>query len=101
MCRRHRVARRRTGGQRQSAVRVNEQMKIELGREPTVSELAERLGVAPEDVTEAMEMGPAQTPVSGAVDDSIGTGIDAYGYANLPLRTGAHRFVVQGGLGQS
>jgi RNA polymerase sigma-B factor len=42
----------------QSAVRVNEQMKNELGREPTVAELAERLGVAPEDVTEAMEMGP-------------------------------------------
>lgn len=54
----------------QSAVRVNEQMKNELGREPTVAELAERLGVAPEDVTEAMEMGPAQTPLS--LDQTIG-----------------------------
>jgi len=55
----------------QSAVRVNEQMKNELGREPTVAELADRLGVAPEDVTEAMEMGPAQTPLS--LDQTIGT----------------------------
>jgi RNA polymerase sigma-B factor len=55
----------------QSAVRVNEQMKNELGREPTVAELAERLGVAPEDVTEAMEMGPAQTPLS--LDQTIGS----------------------------
>jgi RNA polymerase sigma-B factor len=54
----------------QSAVRVNEQMKIELGREPTIAELAERLGVAPEDVTEAMEMGPAQTPLS--LDQTLG-----------------------------
>ena len=48
----------------QSVVRVNEQMKIELGREPTVAELAERLGVTPDDVTEAMEMGPAYMPIS-------------------------------------
>jgi RNA polymerase sigma-B factor len=55
----------------QSAVRINEQMKNELGREPTVAELAERLGVAPEDVTEAMEMGPAQTPLS--LDQTLGS----------------------------
>jgi RNA polymerase sigma-B factor len=55
----------------QSAVRVNEQMKNELGREPTVAEVAERLGVAPEDVTEAMEMGPAQTPLS--LDQTLGS----------------------------
>ncbi|MEO8745943.1 MAG: SigB/SigF/SigG family RNA polymerase sigma factor [Candidatus Dormiibacterota bacterium] len=48
----------------QSALRVNEQMKNELGREPTVSELAERLGVTPDDVTEAMEIGPAYMPLS-------------------------------------
>jgi len=55
----------------QSTVRVNEQMKNELGREPTIAELAERLGVAPEDVTEAMEMGPAQTPLS--LDQTLGS----------------------------
>ena len=55
----------------QSAVRVNEQMKNELGREPSVGELAERLGVTPEDVTEAMEMGPAQSPLS--LDQTIGS----------------------------
>ena len=48
----------------QSVVRVNEQMKNELGREPTVGELAERLGVTPDDVTEAMEIGPAFVPLS-------------------------------------
>lgn len=48
----------------QSALRVNEQMKNELGREPTVSELAGRLGVTPDDVTEAMEIGPAYMPLS-------------------------------------
>jgi RNA polymerase sigma-B factor len=48
----------------QSVVRVNEQMKNELGREPTVGELADRLGVTPDDVTEAMEIGPAYVPLS-------------------------------------
>ncbi len=48
----------------QAVVRVNEQMKGELNREPTVAELAERLGVTPDDVTEAMEMGPAYMPIS-------------------------------------
>jgi RNA polymerase sigma-B factor len=54
-----------------SVVRVNEQMKNELGREPTVSELAERLGVSPGDVTEAIEMGPAYVPLS--LDQPIGS----------------------------
>ncbi|MFI5282210.1 MAG: SigB/SigF/SigG family RNA polymerase sigma factor [Candidatus Dormibacterales bacterium] len=48
----------------QSVVRVNEQMKNELGRDPTVAELAERLGVTPDDVTDAMEIGPAYVPLS-------------------------------------
>jgi RNA polymerase sigma-B factor len=56
----------------QSVVRVNEEMKNQLGREPTVSELAERLGVPPEDVTEAMEIGPAYMPLS--LDQPIGSG---------------------------
>jgi RNA polymerase sigma-B factor len=56
---------------RQSVVRVNEQMKNELGREPTVHELADRLAVEPEDVTEAIEMGPAYMPLS--LDQPIGS----------------------------
>ena len=56
----------------QSVVRVNEQMKHELGREPAVSELAERLGVSPDDVTEAMEIGPAYMPLS--LDQPVGSG---------------------------
>ena len=55
----------------QSVVRVNEEMKNQLGREPTVSELAERLGVKPEDVTEAIEIGPAYMPLS--LDQPIGS----------------------------
>jgi RNA polymerase sigma-B factor len=55
----------------QSVVRVNEEMKNQLGREPTVTELAERLGVKPEDVTEAMEIGPAYMPLS--LDQPIGS----------------------------
>jgi len=54
----------------QSVLRVNEQMKNELGREPTVGELADRLGVSPDDVTDAMEMGPAYVPIS--LDQPIG-----------------------------
>jgi RNA polymerase sigma-B factor len=55
----------------QSVTRVNEEMKNQLGREPTVSELAERLGVTPEDVMEAIEMGPAYMPLS--LDQPIGS----------------------------
>src|SRR6185437_15431902 len=50
----------------------NEQMKNELGREPTVAELAERLGVTPDDVTEAMEIGPAYMPLS--LDQPVASG---------------------------
>ena len=56
----------------QSVVRINEQMKNELGREPTVAELAQRLGVTPDDVTEAMEIGPAYVPLS--LDQPIASG---------------------------
>jgi RNA polymerase sigma-B factor len=55
----------------QSVVRVNEEMKNELSREPSVSELAERLGVRPEDVMEAIEIGPAYMPLS--LDQPIGS----------------------------
>ena len=55
----------------QSVLRVNEQMKNGLGREPMVGELADRLGVSPDDVTEAMEIGPAYVPVS--LDQPVAT----------------------------
>ncbi len=55
----------------QSVVRVNEEMKNQLGREPSVPELAERLGVRAEDVMEAIEMGPAYMPLS--LDQPIGS----------------------------
>jgi RNA polymerase sigma-B factor len=54
----------------QQVVRVNEEMKNELGRQPSVAELAGRLGVEQADVLEAMEIGVAHTPVS--IDAAIG-----------------------------
>jgi RNA polymerase sigma-B factor len=54
----------------QQVVRVNEQMKNELGRQPSMSEVAERLKVDPDDVLEAMEMSTAFTPIS--IDSTTG-----------------------------
>ena len=54
----------------QQVVRVNEEMKNQLGREPSVGEVAARLGVEPDDVLEAMEMSTAFTPMS--IDASTG-----------------------------
>jgi len=45
-------------------VRVNEALKNELNRQPSVAEIAERIGVPQDDVLEAMEMSTAYTPVS-------------------------------------
>jgi len=58
----------------QQVVRTNEAMKNELNRQPTVAEVAERLGVQPDDVLEAMEMSSALTPVS--IDAVTAGGID-------------------------
>ena len=55
----------------QQIVRVNEALKNELNRQPTVAEVAERLGVSEDDVLEAMEMSTAYTPVS--IDASPGS----------------------------
>ncbi len=48
----------------QQIVRINEQLKNELNRQPTVQEVAQRLNVEPDEVLEAMEMAPAMTPMS-------------------------------------
>ena len=43
---------------------------------------------------------PTPVPVSGGVyDGSIGAGVDADGFASLPLRSGAHRFFVNSATG--
>ena len=55
----------------QQIVRTNEALKNELNRQPTVAEVAERLGVSEDDVLEAMEMSTAYTPVS--IDSSPGS----------------------------
>jgi RNA polymerase sigma-B factor len=54
----------------QQVVRVNEEMKNQLGRQPSMAEVAERLGVDPDDVLEAMEMSSAFTPIS--IDSTTG-----------------------------
>ena len=54
----------------QQVVRTNEELKNELNRQPSVAEVAQRLGVEPDDVLEAMEMSSALTPIS--IDATIG-----------------------------
>jgi RNA polymerase sigma-B factor len=51
-------------------VRTNEALKIELNRQPTVAELAERLKVTPDEVLEAMEISSAYVPLS--IDSPVG-----------------------------
>ncbi|MFZ0215383.1 MAG: SigB/SigF/SigG family RNA polymerase sigma factor [Candidatus Dormiibacterota bacterium] len=60
----------------QQVVRTNELLKNERGRQPTVAEVAERLGVETNDVLESMEIGSAHTPVSidSTVDRDDGEG---------------------------
>jgi hypothetical protein len=41
---------------------------------------------------------PAQAPLSG-YDASVGNGVDSAGYADLPLRAGAHRYFVSSATG--
>jgi len=56
-------------------VRAEEQLRGELGRQPSVSEIGERLGLAPDEVLAALEVSPAQhtvsleAPSSTAVDE--------------------------------
>jgi RNA polymerase sigma-B factor len=54
----------------QQVIRTNEALKNELGRQPSVAEVAERLGIDPDDVLEAMEMGTAMVPAS--IDAQVG-----------------------------
>ncbi len=54
----------------QQVVRTNEALRQELGRQPTVAEVAARLGLQPEEVLEAMEMSSAMAPAS--FDATIG-----------------------------
>jgi predicted HicB family RNase H-like nuclease/DNA-directed RNA polymerase specialized sigma24 family protein len=48
-----------------------------LGREPTVQELAEALGVVHEDVERALEAERARDPVSALAEDALEAGADA------------------------
>ena len=56
----------------QHVLRMDDAMRAELGRAPSVAEIAERLGVSTDDVLEAVEMGNAHAPVS--IDAAIGGG---------------------------
>lgn len=60
----------------QQVVRSNEELKNQLGRQPTVQELADRLGVETNDVLESMEFGAVHTPLSidATVDRNEGEG---------------------------
>jgi RNA polymerase sigma-B factor len=54
----------------QQVVRTNERLKNELGRQPSVQEVAAALGVETDDVLEAVEMSTAMSPVS--IDSRVG-----------------------------
>src|SRR5207237_9347767 len=54
----------------QQVIRTNEELKNELGRQPSVAEVAARLGIDPDGVLEAMEMGSAMVPTS--IDAQVG-----------------------------
>jgi RNA polymerase sigma-B factor len=54
----------------QQVIRTNEELKNELGRQPSVAEVAARLGIESDDVLEAMEMGSAMIPAS--IDAQVG-----------------------------
>jgi hypothetical protein len=53
---------------------------------------------SPTTTTTTTTVAAAQLP-SGSYDTSIGDGVDANGYANLPLRAGAHRYFVSSATG--
>jgi RNA polymerase sigma-B factor len=46
------------------AMRSQEQLSQELGRQPSVAEIAERLGIEPDEVLAALEVSPAQHTIS-------------------------------------
>jgi RNA polymerase sigma-B factor len=46
------------------AMRAQEQLSQELGRQPSVAEIAERLGLEPDEVLAALEVSPAQHTIS-------------------------------------
>jgi RNA polymerase sigma-B factor len=48
----------------QQVIRVNEELKMELGRQPKIAEIANKLNVSEEAVLEALEMSPAHAPIS-------------------------------------
>ena len=59
------------------AVRAREQLQNELGREPSVAEIAERLGLEADEVLAALEVSPAQHTLS--LDSTVGGGGDEEG----------------------
>jgi RNA polymerase sigma-B factor len=76
----------------QRSRRVSEEMQAELGRVPSVQELAERLGVSEEDLLEAYEAAPAHhtvpldAPAGGERSDGDGVALgDRLGAPDLNL----------------
>lgn len=71
--------------------RAGDKLAIELGRSPTVGELAERLGAAEEDILEAQELGQAynllslDSEVAGETDKKSQTLSDTVGVTDAGL----------------
>jgi len=72
----------------QQIVRINEQLKNELNRQPTVAEVAARLGVEPEDVLEGGEMGPA--PPLRCIGEGAAVVAQLHSYLAAKPRTAPH-----------
>jgi RNA polymerase primary sigma factor len=74
-------------------LRTSRQMAQELGREPTTEELAERVGMLPERVTEILKMTQdtvsLETPVGEEEESSLGDFIPDH-YMMLPAEAAAH-----------
>jgi RNA polymerase sigma-B factor len=71
-------------------VRAQDQLQSELGRQPSISEIGQRLGLDPDDVLAALEVSPAQhtlsldQPTAGEAGDSVELG-DRLGHEDANL----------------
>ncbi|WGL50367.1 sigma-70 family RNA polymerase sigma factor [Nocardioides sp. BP30] len=76
-----------------AVIEARERLSQELGRAPTISELAQRIGASPEDVVETIEVGrsreghplePLMDPAGGSLQQLIAA--EERGYVNVEAR---------------
>lgn len=76
-----------------AVIEAREALGQELGRPPTISEIAERIGASPEDVVETIEVGRSRDgqPLDALIDPSTGTmqsivAVEEDGYGSVEAR---------------